>query len=342
MSARLAIWRVLRTPIWAAQLATSAKSFEKNGLLGSERLNRAGLHRRRVELAAASAARRRARLAGGVPREWLEQFARDGFILVPDAMPPDSFARLRDQALEWQAMRRDMVQGNAVTRRMAVDKAMLSANAELRAFLTDPQIRAAMRYVAGFDSEPLHYLQAILRRAGTTPDPQTALHADTFHSSMKSWLFLTDVAPGGGAFTYVPGSHRMTPERLAWEERMALSACNGELDRLSGRGSFRIDDRALAEIGLPPPRELAVPANTLVIADTVGFHARGASPPDLCRVEVWSYLRRNPFLPWTGLDPLSHSAIAAHRVNWLWSARDRFSKQLGQPWKPVGRGRITD
>ena len=38
------------------------------------------------------------------------------------------------------------------------------------------------------------------------------------------WLFLTDVAADAGPLTYVPGSHRLTPERLRWERRMSLEA----------------------------------------------------------------------------------------------------------------------
>ena len=54
--------------------------------------------------------------------------------------------------------------------------------------------------------------RACLRHAcDGPPDPQTALHADTFHPTVKAWLFLTDVAADAGPFTYVPGSHRLTP-----------------------------------------------------------------------------------------------------------------------------------
>ena len=102
------------------------------------------------------------------------------------------------------------------------------------------------------------------------------LHADTFHPTVKAWLFLTDVAEDAGPFTYVPGSHRLTAERLAWERRMSLAArqsANAEIRQ----GSFRIDPAELPSLGLPPPRAFAVPANTLVVADTFGFHARGPS-----------------------------------------------------------------
>src|SRR5689334_19206927 len=55
--------RYLMAPLWIAALATGAKSFRDNPVLGSERLNRRGLHARRAKLAHDMAWRRRARLA---------------------------------------------------------------------------------------------------------------------------------------------------------------------------------------------------------------------------------------------------------------------------------------
>jgi hypothetical protein len=76
------------------------------------------------------------------------------------------------------------------------------------------------------------------------------------------------------------------------------------------QGSFRMAESDLAALGLPPPRVFAVPANTLVVADTYGFHARGPSGGRSLRVEVWAYGRRSPFVPWSGLDPWTGSALA--------------------------------
>jgi hypothetical protein len=53
-------------------------------------------------------------------------------------------------------------------------------------------------------------------------------------------------------------------------------------------------------------------------------------------VEIWTYGRRNPFLPWAGLDPLSLPGIAERRVPLAWGVRDRLRGLLGQPWKDVG------
>ena len=43
------------------------------------------------------------------------------------------------------------------------------------------------------------------------------------------------------------------------------------------QGSFRVTTGRVARDGSPEPRVFAVPANTLVVADTFGFHARGPS-----------------------------------------------------------------
>jgi len=89
-------------------------------------------------------------------------------------------------------------------------------------------------------------------------------------------------------------------------------------------------------MNLAAAEPVAVPGNTLVVADMVGFHARGSAASSGERVELWSYARRNPFVPWLGGDLLSLPGIAERRVNWLWRVVDKFEDRLGQPWRPVG------
>jgi hypothetical protein len=334
--------RWLLFPVWLVQLATGAKSFLDNPLIGSRRLNRLGLHRARVRLADALCRWRRRRLARAVRADWVAAFARDGFVVVHDVVPPEEFPALRDAILRHEAEAREMRQGDAITRRMAIDPAMLAAIPALRQLLSRPDIAALMHYVAGYRIAPLHYVQTIVSNVdGDAPDPQEVLHADSFHSSLKSWLFLNPVEADKGPFCYVRGSHRFTAERLAWEHGRSL-ANPQDIDRLSARGSPRLQPGDLAAMKLPDAEALAVPANTLVVADTVGFHARGAAIGRTERVEIWSYARRNPFLPWLGGDPLSLPGVAERRVGWLWAFRDRFAAQIGQPWQPVGRRTPAD
>ncbi|MGO4165819.1 phytanoyl-CoA dioxygenase family protein [Novosphingobium sp. YAF33] len=333
---------LLMLPVWILQLGTTAKSFLDNPLLGSRRLNGWGLHRARVKVAGALCSWRRARLAGKVRKDWREAFDRDGFVAIENVIPAEEFAALRQAILAYEGEAREMRQGDAITRRLAVDPAMLRVIPALRRLLDRDDLKALFHYVAGFRIAPLHYIQTIVTHdASNEADPQESLHADAFHSSLKSWLFLNAVTADEAPFTFVPGSHRLTAARLDWEYRRSLADPRA-IDRLSARGSPRVRAGDLAEMGLPAPRPLAVPANTLVVADTLGFHARGDSVRAIERVEIWSYCRRNPFVPWLGGDLLSLPGLAERRVGWLWSLRDRFEKVAGQPWRSVGIRRAVD
>lgn len=327
----------LLMPWWLASLATGAKSFIDHPLIGSRRLNEAGLHVARVRLAQAMAARRRARMAELVRDEDRADFARDGFVVRRDFLPPAVFERLREGLQRWRGPCRDMRQGDAITRRFALDGALLGAVPEARALLAHPDWQGLIRYVSSFDAEPVGYVQTVLAQRGDgsgRADPQLRLHADAFQPSAKAWLFLDDVAPDEGPLTYVPGSHRLTPQRIAWERRMSLAAPQAE--RLTARGSFRVHEEDLAEMGLSPAQAFAVPANTLVVADTFGFHARGPSLRPSRRAEIWAYSRHNPFLPWSGPDLAGLPFITQRRVGAYWKGRDLLAKWIGQPWKEAG------
>lgn len=335
------LW-ALMTPWWVIQLLTGAKSFVDNPFIGSARLNAWGLHTGRVALAQRMTMRRRARLSAAVAPADRAVFDRDGVVVIHDFLPLDQFAALRDQVAAFEGEARETVQGDAITRRFAVDLAAIRTIPAIRAFRSNARWQSLARYVASFNVEPLLYIQAILtQRREASPDPQTTLHADTFYPAMKAWLFLDDVSNATGPFTYVLGSHRLTPERLAWERQRSLTVRDGDC-HLSARGSFRVDSRELGALCLPQPTPFAVPANTLIVADTYGFHARGLSAGRTTRIELWAYGRRNPFRPLVGFDPWSLPGIAERRITLRWRARDMIASLVGQPWVRAGRKRPRD
>ena len=336
-------YRWLLAPVWIAQLATGAKSFVDNPILGSRALNRCGLHVARLRVAHRLAWWRRRRLAAAIDPDDRAAFDRDGVVCIPDFLASDKFARLRDALLTALLEARDHRQGNSVTRRFAIDDALATTIPELSDLIGSPRWKGLMRYVASTGGEPLYYLQTILSGLDGPPDPQLTLHSDAFHPSLKAWFFLTDVADDAGPLTYVPGSHRLTKRRLAWEKEKSLEVL-ARGDRLSQRGSLRIAEVHLARIGLPPPRRFAVPANTLVVADMFGFHARGDSVRPSIRVEIWAYRRRSPFLPWTGLNLLSLHGFALRRARWAYRMTDWLDRRgwRQQHWTAVGARHATD
>ena len=327
-----------RAPFWLLALLTGAKSFADNPILGSARLNRAGLHLKRKQLAHALAQSRRARLAKRVPLDLREAFDRDGFIVIPEFLPKEDFRHLQDSILNAEFECREHQQGDTVTRRVAVSPALLERVPQLAAMIDSARWKGIMAYVSSTRSAPLYYIQIIAAGAREGPrDPQLELHSDTFHPSLKAWLFLTDVADDGRPLTYVAGSHRLTAARAAWEvERSASVMATG--DRLSQRGSLRINAEELSGLGLPSPTRFSVPANTLVAIDTCGFHARADADGPTLRVELWAYSRRTPFLPWTGGDLLSWRPLAFRRAEWLATAVDWLDRRgwKVQHWRRVG------
>jgi hypothetical protein len=246
-------------------------------------------------------------------------------VLRPNFLPDEHFAALVAQVRAYRGPLREISEGDTIMRKIALDGRALAALPAFGAVLQSREWRGLIRYAGSRDAEPVVWIQSILRHACAGPaDPQTFLHADTFHPTVKAWLFLTDVAEDAGPFTYVPGSHRLTGQRLEWERRMSLSAHlspNAE-DR---QGSFRIDPAELASLGLPQPRVFAVPANTLIVADTFGFHARGPSERPSLRVEIWAYGRRSPFLPWSALVPWTTGALGRRSI-WSWKFGDALER----------------
>jgi hypothetical protein len=328
----------LLAPVYLAALATSAKSYRDNPFIGSAALNRAGLHVARMRLAQRMAEQRRARMSGLISPEDRIAFRRDGFVVKPGFLPAPVFAALKEQVLGFAAPAREQTEGDAVTRRIALDRRALARLPAVRGLVESAEWLGLIRYVGSSRLAPLAYIQTIFAHAREAlPDPQTQLHADTFHPTVKAWLFLSDVAEDEGPFVYVPGSHRLTARRLAWERRVSLTARHHP-DMESARGSPRITAAEIRRLGLGEPKRFAVPQNTLIVADTMGFHARGESVRQSARVEIWAYGRRNPFLPWLGFDLAAMPLIKGRAVPFYWSAMD-FGERLRltrNPWRPAG------
>ena len=327
-------------PVSLLAVASGAKSFRHNSVIGSPALNRRGLHVSRVRIAERLADARRNRLHRLADPAHRRQFHDQGFVTIENALPDEVFRLVEDELATTAFAARELRQGDTVTRFITLSPETLRATPGLARAVRDRTFQGLVRYAASFDADPLIALHTVLTDPGKgRPDPQTHFHSDTFHATAKAWLFLRDVAVEDGPFSYVPGSHRMTPARLSWERDQSLSARTHANGHHAG-GSFRASRAELDAMGYPEAVAFPVRANTLVVADTHGFHARQPSLRPSTRVALYASLRPNPFVPFAGPDFMDLPGLRGRKAQLLDTARDMEAKLFGRKAKQPLVGRV--
>lgn len=325
--------------------AFAEKSFVKNQLLSDPILNQWGIHSKRVKVVHQLAQARRKTLEKYLKPEDVSFFYEHGYICKENYLTVADFQALHDEVMQHSFETREMLQGNTVTRRMALDTQLVANFPAISQFTQQAEWNALLNFVSSFKSQAMHYVQVIFAKVNEElPDPQTSFHSDTFYSSAKAWLFLTDVDDSTGPFMYVPGSHKADEKRLAWEQYKAVQISEGAADELSKRGSFRIQPEQLKLFGFAEPIKFNVKANTLLIADTFGFHARAEATNRATRIELWSYVRRNPMIPFTGGHYLALPIVKKRAVSLYWKALDVLEKKQikRSPWRALGLLKVSD
>ena len=122
-----------------------------------------------------------------------------------------------------------------------------------------------------------------------THDPETDLHADTFFNTNKAWLYLDDVKMENGPFVYVPKTNKVNlPNRINREYSYSLEK--------NAKGSRRVTQVEMVELGLEE-KIFTCQANTLVMANTLGYHKRFRGKAGYDRLTLAISVRFNPFNP---------------------------------------------
>ena len=318
---------ILMSPVWVLQLFGMSKSFKDNPILGSRMLNRLGLHVARLVLAHGVTRFRWWLLAPLASREHRRAFHQRGFVEIPDFVAETEFGRIVQEVASCSGEVRECIQGDTLTHRILLDDQVLDAMPALKTLVSGSRYERLLMYCAARLRRPIFYIQSIKNmRAQGAGDPQKNMHADTFHPTMKAWLFLEDVDERNGPFTYVPGSHRLTIARLKWEYRRSIEA-RRDGDPYSQKGSFRVSPQDLRELGLGEPVAHKVKANTLVVANTHGFHCRGAAGERSSRLEIWAFGRSNPFNPFPGLGLRAASRLEYRLAKAFWRYKDRQAER---------------
>ncbi|MEL6767897.1 MAG: phytanoyl-CoA dioxygenase family protein [Pseudomonadota bacterium] len=262
-------------------LLTAEKSFD-DPWVGSTWLNKKlHLHALRIRLAASCAQLRAARAQrSAAPPRVLEAAARladEGCCSLPHALPDALFAPLAAEAPSAEAV-------DAARRALAPILDNIARRAIGRPF---PMETAALS-----------------RCECAVPPPKAAAaqelwHRDAFCPGLRFWLTLTPVTAADGPLLYMPGSHRLSAERLEWEEMVARRCASLRGATLNKSGRFLMSDVEARRLGGVPERFTAEP-NTLIVINTFGIHARMLAERTGTRRALQGRYTPPPFATWAG------------------------------------------
>jgi len=288
-------------PFQFISVFTWAKSFRTNPFIGSYVLNRLGLHVARVAVAEVLFRFRLLLLSPLVPAEDRRQFLREGYLVKPGFLSSEQFDALSAELTGYEGDIREISEGSTGTQRLFLTHEVRQKLPECERLTRNSKLDRLLRYTSSKNRPPFFFAENLKQHSGSVSerDPQKDFHMDTFHPCVKAWLYLDDVSAKNGPFVYIPGSHRLTWERVKWEYRESIRASLEKKSEGSRYwdGSFRVSDEDRRRMGLAEPRVFDVPSNTLVLANVRGFHCRGDAAGTSSRLSIWMQARDNPFNP---------------------------------------------
>lgn len=277
-------------------LSRAVRTFSTAKFIRSPMLNIVGLHVFRVALFNVIYFLRK---RGGVRHPLARRLASDGYVLVPNFLAPIEFARLKAAAdAGWSQYASNVDHGRWGT--TTLDNLSVDAAVPLLKRVVEEtvwrhpdfvQLVSEIEYAATLERLSVpgdHTARCYLERVchgGDGSDEQQQVHVDIFYPALQVFLYLEEVNEGDGPFSYFPRTHRVTPLRLAFEYVMSV--------RAPQNAGWRMPDWLR---GFLKSRETlcVAPANTLVVANSQGFHARGKAAPGRTRYSLRFGFRNSP------------------------------------------------
>lgn len=247
--------------------------YSNHKFIHSDELNKSGLHVYRSLLANNVYKKR-----GYNSSSHVEKLKYDGYFMIDNFLSDKEFQNLEDK---FKVVKEKFPNGKHIT-------------ADVRAFFTNnpdylhlikecAQIKSFSRDTsAGFPRSEIWY------HKHTEEDTQFKFHSDTFHPTIKCWLYLEDVKQDQGPFEYVPQSNQYNIDRMTWDYENSNTKMGDDFWKrrieFGGKpGSFRVFENStleeekgeLSRLGFSQTASCVGKKNTLLIANTFGYHKRG-------------------------------------------------------------------
>lgn len=221
---------------------------------------------------------------------WTRELRRSGCLEVPDFLAPDAFEAVRRAALacvEGDVARDRRHEGANLLEVIWRSEVPADRRADLDRFFGDPRLLKLASAAERLVVEPgggRCFIHHLVQHEGE-PDLQASLHTDIFFPTHKIWLYLDDVREQDGPLIYYPGSNRQSVTSLRGVYRSSVGGDDG---------SRRVPPDEPARRNLEP-KVFTCRANTMVIADTSGYHGRVQGRAGGTRTVLEVELRPDPF-----------------------------------------------
>lgn len=242
-------------------------------------------------------------------KEYLETLNKDGILVLENFLSPQKFAQLAEEAsqlertMNFRPLRNGpdgaLLHGQIPT--LKPEQAPLCTSIALEEPLNQLVPAVMGEKIKGLPYIFLDHFKRSQDKAAINNDIENFLHTDLHLPTIKAWLFLEPVTMANGPFYYAKGTHKLSMKRLAHEYRKSvltakLRYAHGTVpEHLKGKRASH--ERIILE---PAENEalnikespITGPANTLVIANTMGFHRRGEFEPGTIRKWILFNYRR--------------------------------------------------
>ncbi len=240
---------------------------------------------------------------------YVKTLLSDGVVVIPNFLSESDFASVQKEFYaNYHSTEGIYKQDSHATSGTVVRKVQFSDNIppSTRSKLLDhPDLKALFTYgearVFEFEYcifEEISFLgdgtDSQINFLGDGTDPQTMLHRDTFFSTHKAFFYIENTKLKDGPFGYINGSNKLSVIRLLHEYLNGLATSRNQTLRFGQhRGRvIRWIERSLEKRVV----DMIAPKNTLVVADTTGYHRRGYSSEGGQRRVIRLGANCNPFI----------------------------------------------
>jgi hypothetical protein len=220
---------------------------------------------------------------------------RDGILVWPDFLSPEEFEGVRRECFDLLNSNNGIKSrrnGPNLHSRIFVETVPRESIPATLNLLCD---RKLVGVLAAAERRPIYNLASLAKveRLIQGPseqgvDSQTQVHSDIFFTSHKVWFYLTNVTLDDGPLCFMKGSHSLTPRQLF---HVYVHSCKRDEENEPSR---RVTGAELNKSDLCETI-ITCPQNTLVIANTCGYHRRLQGTVGRERWAVHIELRSNPF-----------------------------------------------